>query len=329
MINAPMRTENQHFRAGRRPPARPRALLEARLNSAAGRDQPTSRHRRRRTGLATGGLIVSVALPDKSPLHLLPVRSEPRHLNACSLRRGGVIMRLVMAGAMVVALAGVATAAPKSDQREAQARTLFFKGDYQRALDMFAALFAESADPVLLRNIGRCHQKLQQPGEAIEAFRGYLRRSPKLKPSEREEISGFIREMEALKTKQDTERAAAPPEPKPVESTARPTGPARADTGSGTAGSATAPVPPPRALHAQATEPSVSPPGTDLTAGATDDRGRDDAAAAGESGSILRKWWFWTGVGAVVVGGVVTAVVISRGGGGGEPPCPAGTLCPM
>jgi hypothetical protein len=233
----------------------------------------------------------------------------------------------------LVALAGPAAgAAPNKDPREAEARMQFFKGDYQRALDLFAALYAESADPVLLRNIGRCHQKLQQPGEAIEAFRGYLRRSPKLKPAEREELSGFIREMEALKAKQEKERAPAaaeakPAAAKPAEITAHPAEPAHADRGGplGPAGSSP-PPPPPAVLRAQPAQPP--PPATDLTVRATEDRVHDDTAAGGESGTVLRKWWFWTGVGAVVIGGVVTALVISRGGGPSEPPCPAGVLCP-
>ncbi len=103
-----------------------------------------------------------------------------------------------------------ATAFATEDPREVEGRALFAKGEYAAALDLYAKLFAEKGDPIYLRNIGRCNQKLRRPDRAIDAFREYLRRARKLKASERQEVDAFIHEMEELRAQQtaDAERAA-------------------------------------------------------------------------------------------------------------------------
>ena len=58
-----------------------------------------------------------------------------------------------------------------------QAREAFAAGRYQDALDLFAKLYAESLNPIYLRNIGRCHQNLGEPERAITSFRDYLRKA--------------------------------------------------------------------------------------------------------------------------------------------------------
>src|SRR5437764_4541216 len=98
--------------------------------------------------------------------------------------------RLVFAS-VVLAFALVSLAAHAEDRRERQGRALFAKGEYQAALDIYANLFAQMGDPIYLRNIGRCYQKLQQPDKSIDAFREYLRRGH-VKPKERAEVDGFI-----------------------------------------------------------------------------------------------------------------------------------------
>jgi tetratricopeptide (TPR) repeat protein len=130
--------------------------------------------------------------------------------------------------AAIVALALAAPAARAADDpREVEGRALFAKGEYQKALDIYASLFAESGDPLFLRNIGRCYQKLRVPDKSIDAFREYLRRSPGLKPSEQAEVDGFIKEMEDLRREQ---AAAAPPPPPPIDLRAREPAPPPAGT---------------------------------------------------------------------------------------------------
>jgi tetratricopeptide (TPR) repeat protein len=118
-------------------------------------------------------------------------------------------IRAAVAGVVLLCLPAHAA----DDPREVQGRAFFAKGEYQRALDLYATLFAESNDPLFLRNIGRCYQKMRVPEKAIEAFREYERRSPRLKPSEQSEIDGFIREMEDLQRAERAKAAVSPPPP--------------------------------------------------------------------------------------------------------------------
>lgn len=106
--------------------------------------------------------------------------------------------------ALVAAFALPARAA--EDPREVQGRALYAKGEYQAALDLYATLFAEKGDPIYLRNIGRCNQKLRRPDHAIDAFRDYLRRGRNVRAAERTEVEGYIKEMELLKASAEKER---------------------------------------------------------------------------------------------------------------------------
>jgi hypothetical protein len=106
-------------------------------------------------------------------------------------------------------LAMMARPAFADDPREIEGRAAFSKGDYAGALDIFARLYAEGSDPVYLRNIGRCQQKLRHPDEAIEAFRTYLRRGHRIKAAEKREIEGYIAEMDALKATMKAEEKTA------------------------------------------------------------------------------------------------------------------------
>jgi hypothetical protein len=135
-------------------------------------------------------------------------------------------------------------------------------------------LYAEQLHPNYLRNIGRCQQNLGQPDKAISSFREYLRKAKNLAPGEREEIDGYIREMEELKRQQAATAAAPPPQPAvPLTPTAiEPTGP-----------------PPPLQL-------TTPPPGV-----------------SAEAAPIYKRWWFWTAVGVAVVGGTVAVIMATRG----------------
>lgn len=94
------------------------------------------------------------------------------------------------------------------DKRELEARRDFAEARYEDALHLFAALFSEVDDPIYLRNIARCYQKMQRPAEAIAMFRDYLQKG-KLGPTEREEIESYIAEMETLRRTQRTMAAGA------------------------------------------------------------------------------------------------------------------------
>jgi hypothetical protein len=133
------------------------------------------------------------------------------------MRAGRVAFVLLLVGWCVPALA----AAP-ADRREIEAREAYVTGHYERALELFGKLYAETLHPTYLRNIGRCYQNLRDPDRAISTFRDYLRKAPALSAKEREEIDGYIAEMEAMKRQAaqparpaDPPRLTARPEPTP------------------------------------------------------------------------------------------------------------------
>jgi hypothetical protein len=220
-----------------------------------------------------------------------------------SMRRGGAVLGAVLV--MVLALAGAAQASPKEEKKAIQS---FAAGRYDEALEIYAKLYADTLNPVYLRNIGRCHQKLKQPEKAIESFQDYLQKGKNISPDEKAEINGYIKDMEALRDEQARQQQPAqPPGPTPVQPIPPPTPPG----------------PGPEASPGYAAQPSVAPYPAPAPAGDQQPAGTlvaQPAQQPSESSPVYTKWWFWTLVGAVVVGGVVTAVVLSSGTT--KPACP-------
>jgi tetratricopeptide (TPR) repeat protein len=197
--------------------------------------------------------------------------------------------------AAVVALsgpAGVGGSAFAADDRPQRAKELFAAGSYPQALELFAKLYAETLDPLYLRVIGRCHQKMENPDRAIDAFKEYLRKSKRLAPAKRREVEGFIAEMEALKE----QRRRAAEEAKQAAAVAPPP-------------TAAAPVAAASPLPASlSVSPLGQPQGVLVSPVA--------AASDPEAGSapVYKRWWFWTAIAAVAVaGGVFAATSIERG----------------
>jgi hypothetical protein len=136
--------------------------------------------------------------------------SSIRLLGRCpaNFRLSGALGALVLVG--LLAQTTPSQAAPKTkESRELQAREAFATGRYQEAIELYGKLYAEKLHPTYLRNIGRCYQKLKEPEKAIDSFRDYLGRVKNIPAAERSEIEGYIAEMEALKKKQDADKAAA------------------------------------------------------------------------------------------------------------------------
>jgi len=227
------------------------------------------------------------------------------------MRRGGAVLGAVLV--MVLALAGAAQAGPKEEKKAIQS---FAAGRYDEALEIYAKLYADTLNPVYLRNIGRCHQKLKQPDKAIESFQDYLQKGKNISADEKAEINGYIKDMQALRDEQARQQqppSTPPPPPAPVE----PIG------GAPPAAMGPPGVQPGYAGQPEATQfPAPTPGGDQQPAGTLVAQPTQQP----ESSPVYTKWWFWTVVGAVVVGGVVTAVVLSSGTT--KPACPAGVTVP-
>jgi tetratricopeptide (TPR) repeat protein len=202
-------------------------------------------------------------------------------------------LSVVVTFGLLVSLSARVVAAP--DPRELKAREEFGAGRYEKALDIFAKLYAETLNPIYLRNVGRCYQNLGQPDRAITSFHEYLRKAKGLKPDDRAEIDGYINEMQELKKQQEQAAAARPP-----------------------AVPAAAPVTSvPAVVPPSETSP---PPGVAVTAA-------PPSVARVESPPIYAKWWFW----AIVAGAVGAGVGVAAAAGAFthtvDAPCTTGFQC--
>lgn len=131
--------------------------------------------------------------------------------------------------------------------RELRARQDFAAGRYDEALEIFAELYAKTADPIFLRNIARCYQKENRTSEAIATFREYLTKAKKLAPGERDEIEGYIHQMDANRPAEKPPANAAAPAAAPPPPPERPSPPPPTER----------PAPPP---HPPVATPSPSEP---------------------------------------------------------------------
>lgn len=195
------------------------------------------------------------------------------------------------------------TSKAHTDARELQAREAFVAGRYREALDLYAKLYAENLHPTYLRNIGRCHQHMSEAEEAILSFRDYLRKAADLPSSEREEVEGFIKEMETLRDRQrptqqtDKQVAAAP-----TTASLAPTQPMGQPMPTS--------APPAGAV-------AMVPVGANLST----------TPASEASPPVYKRAWFWVVVGTAVAAGVVGALW-AGGAFSKSSNCPAGYVCP-
>lgn len=136
---------------------------------------------------------------------------------------------LVAAVAAVVASApGTASAqaaggqlSPKQKAAEHKAISAFAAGNYQDAVNIYSELYADYREPIYLRNIGRCYQKMKDPTRALASFEEYLNKAKNLSDDEKKEIVGYMNEMRALQEKPSPAPVPppAPPAPRPNEPT--------------------------------------------------------------------------------------------------------------
>ena len=231
------------------------------------------------------------------------------------MKRGGAALGAVLV--MVLAFAGGAHAGDRDDKKAEEKKALqsYALGHYDEALDQFAKLYADTLNPIYLRNIGRCYQKLKQPDKAIDKFHEYLEKGKKIAPDERAQVEGYIKEMEALREEQAKQSPAPAPAPPGGPAPIQPIQPAQ-------------PEGPPPGYTAQPAgaypgSPGAYPPGADQQQPGGTLVAQPTPPAS--SGPVYTKWWFWTIVGVVVVGGVVTAVAL--GSGTSKPPCTGALIC--
>jgi tetratricopeptide (TPR) repeat protein len=158
---------------------------------------------------------------------------------------------LALLFAPVSALARQAGSAAAEEDLDRKAKQLFVAGKYAEAIDILARLYTDTNDPIYLRNIGRCYQRLRDFDRAIASFEEYLLRAKNVSKTEREEIRGFIQDLEALK--RDKGADARPPAP------AQTPPPASAPVPAAPIGTAP-PAAPPQPLPGTPLVPPAAPP---------------------------------------------------------------------
>ena len=187
-------------------------------------------------------------------------------------------------------------------QAELKARQAFAASRYDEAIEIFAQLYAETLNPIYLRNIGRCHQKKREPEKAIDAFQDYLAKGKGTTLTEKKEIQGYIKEMEQLRDEQAKEREAAAAKAAAAAATPPPNGPGPGyNPGPNSNAITTLPPPNDPGTPTLVASPGSGPPPPE------------------ESHPIYKRWWFWTAIGVVAAGGVAAALLIP--GGVTKPPC--------
>jgi hypothetical protein len=200
-------------------------------------------------------------------------------------------------------------------QAELKARQAFAASRYDEAIEIFAQLYAETLNPIYLRNIGRCHQKKREPEKAIDAFQDYLAKGKSITASERKEIQGYIKDMQQLRDDQAKDREAAAAKlvftPAPPVTTGPGTGPATNPPGPGPVIVNVGPGPNPNAVT---TLPPPNDPGNPTLVATPGSRPPPE-----ENHPIYTRWWFWTALGVVAAGGVAAALLIP--GGVTKPTC--------
>jgi hypothetical protein len=239
--------------------------------------------------------------------------------------------------------AGRAQAAASEKETELNARQAFAAARYDEAIELFARLYAETLNPIYLRNIGRCHQKKREPDKAIDAFQDYLAKGKSITSAERKEIQGYIKEMERLRDDQAQALAkSAPnrqPEPTPTFTPAPPAQPAMGSPGAPSSASqpyaAGAPpsagattvnlAPPPTGWAYGAPPPGATAPGDPGANPMLVSRPGAGTPPASDDQPVYKRWWFWTAIAVVAAGGVAAALLIP--GGVTKPPCVMPARC--
>src|SRR5215467_7507036 len=120
--------------------------------------------------------------------------------------------------AILMLVGGVAVAQPSADRTKAaahfkQGQEFFKAGDYDRAITEYETAYALAKEPVLIFNIGLCHDRAKRPQKALEAFQHYLELAPngEVADEAREDVARLVRVVDELdreaKQKRDAEAA--------------------------------------------------------------------------------------------------------------------------
>jgi tetratricopeptide (TPR) repeat protein len=189
--------------------------------------------------------------------------------------------RVVLSLLLVAVAAGTAQAADDARlarQHFEDGSRLYDLGKFRDAAREYEEAYKYKPDPALLFNIGQAYRAAGDVGEALTAYKSYLRRMPEAR--NRAEVAGHIEKLQRLVDEQRRHPTTATTPPPPAQLAAPP---------------------------AQLTPPQATPPPDSTVQPALVTA---TPAAPAERQPLYKKWWLWTAVGgAVVIGGVVAIAV--------------------
>jgi len=131
---------------------------------------------------------------------------------------GGRLGRAAMAAiALSAVVAGTAAAQPAAGSRARAAARFkqgqeFFKaGDYDHAIAEYEGAYQLSREPVLIFNLGLCHDRAQRPAQALAAFQRYLELAPSgdVADEAREYVARLTPIVEAIRAREAAAAAEA------------------------------------------------------------------------------------------------------------------------
>jgi hypothetical protein len=110
------------------------------------------------------------------------------------------------------------TEAQKQEVRDRydKATRFYYLRKYPEAVAEYEGIYLLSADPVMLYNIAQCHRQADQPEQALQFYKNYLRNAPGA--TNRADVEKRIAEMERLVEDRRKLASPSPAAPAPVAS---------------------------------------------------------------------------------------------------------------
>lgn len=99
-------------------------------------------------------------------------------------------------------------------ERVAAAIELGGKGRYEEALLLYESAYAQSNEPRLLLNIGRCHYRLNRAQKALDYYENFRRAQPDPEPDLASRLAQFVAEAKLALISQ---KASSSPSPTPTD----------------------------------------------------------------------------------------------------------------
>jgi len=125
---------------------------------------------------------------------------------------------------LLVGILSAVVAPARAERRPAnqhydRGASMYVLGRYREALQEFQEAFIAEANPIILFDIGQCYSSLNQPAEAIRAYRNYLHQRPDAE--NRADVERLIGEQQRI-FEYSTPPAVAAPVATPVVALSRP-----------------------------------------------------------------------------------------------------------